>query len=77
MPNSMTAFGRSRGTSQDGSKIITVEIKSVNSRYMDATVNLPRMYVYLEEKVTQMLLGVLLITESGTTDPRGKFLYHK
>ncbi len=73
MPNSMTAFGRSRGTSQDGSKIITVEIKSVNSRYMDATVKLPRMYAYLEEKVKGLLAaqgvsrgGVEVLQQTGT-----------
>ncbi|GFI55270.1 hypothetical protein IMSAG013_00312 [Clostridiales bacterium] len=79
MPNSMTAFGRSRGTSQDGSKIITVEIKSVNSRYMDATVKLPRMYAYLEEKVKGLLaaqgvsrgkvevyIGVEVLQQTGT-----------
>ncbi len=55
MLSSMTAFGRSRGASVDGSKIITVEIKSVNSRYMDATVKLPRIYAYLEEKIKACL----------------------
>ena len=79
MPNSMTAFGRSRGTSRDGSKIITVEIKSVNSRYMDATVKLPRMYAYLEEKIkgclaaqgvsrgkVEVYIGVEVLQQTGT-----------
>ena len=47
----MTAFGRARGCSSDGGRDITVEIKSVNSRYMDCTVKLPRMYSFLEEKI--------------------------
>lgn len=51
MPKSMTAFGRARGCSSDGGRDITVEIKSVNSRYMDCTVKLPRMYSFLEEKI--------------------------
>lgn len=51
MPKSMTAFGRARGCSADGGRDITVEIKSVNSRYMDCTVKLPRMYSFLEEKI--------------------------
>ena len=55
MPKSMTAFGRSRNTSADGSKDITAEIKSVNSRYMDCTVKLPRMYSFLEERVKAYL----------------------
>ncbi len=64
MAKSMTAFGRSRGVSSDMSKNITVEIKSVNSRFMDCTVKLPRMYSFLEEKIKAYL------TEKGVT--RGK-----
>ena len=55
MPKSMTAFGRARNTSADGSKDITAEIKSVNSRYMDCTVKLPRMYSFLEERIMAYL----------------------
>jgi uncharacterized protein (TIGR00255 family) len=49
MANSMTAFGRAAGTSN--SKNITVELKSVNSRYLDPTVKISRPYSFLEEKV--------------------------
>lgn len=51
----MTAFGRARSLSADGSKDITAEIKSVNSRYLDCTVKLPRMYSFLEEKIKAYL----------------------
>lgn len=64
MANSMTAFGRARCISSDGSKDITAEIKSVNSRYLDCTVKLPRMYSFLEEKIKAYL------TSNGIT--RGK-----
>ena len=49
MVKSMTAFGRAKieGEKQD----ITVEIKSVNSRFYDCSVKLPRMYMFLEERV--------------------------
>ena len=49
MIKSMTAFGRAKleGESRD----ITVEMKSVNSRFFDCTVKLPRSFSYLEEKV--------------------------
>ena len=49
MVKSMTAFGRAKleGEKQD----ITVEIKSVNSRFFDCSVKLPRMYMFLEERV--------------------------
>ena len=55
MPKSMTAFGRARVSVSNGSKDITAEIKSVNSRYMDCTVKLPRMYSFLEEKIKAYL----------------------
>lgn len=51
----MTAFGRAKGVSHDGSLDITAEIKSVNSRYLDCTVKLPRAYSFLEEKVKSYL----------------------
>lgn len=55
MLKSMTAFGRARAVSSDGALDITAEIKSVNSRYLDCTVKLPRMYGFLEEKVKAFL----------------------
>lgn len=64
MANSMTAFGRAKALSADGSKNITCEIKSVNSRYLDCTVKIARTYSYLEEKVKAYL------TQKGIT--RGK-----
>lgn len=51
MLKSMTAFGRARKNSAAGDKDITAEIKSVNSRYLDCTVKLPRMYSFLEERI--------------------------
>lgn len=49
MIKSMTAFGRAKleGESRD----ITVEIKSVNSRYFDCSVKMPRSYLFLEERI--------------------------
>lgn len=49
MIKSMTAFGRAKREGAD--KDITVEIKSVNSRYFDCTVKMPRLYLPLEEKI--------------------------
>ncbi len=49
MLKSMTAFGRGRSEGED--KDITVEIKSVNSRYFDCTVKCPRVYSSFEEKI--------------------------
>lgn len=49
MIRSMTAFGRHSETVNN--KSITVEIKSVNNRYFDCSVRLPRNYSFLEEKI--------------------------
>jgi uncharacterized protein (TIGR00255 family) len=49
----MTAFGRER--QNVGGKDITVEIKSVNNRYLDCQVRLPHVYSALEQKVKQRL----------------------
>jgi uncharacterized protein (TIGR00255 family) len=45
----MTAFGRAKHEGE--SKNITVELKSVNSRYFDCSVKMPRAYIFLEERI--------------------------
>lgn len=64
MLKSMTAFGRARAVSPSATKDITAEIKSVNSRFLDCTVRLPRSYSFLEERIKSLL------SERGIT--RGK-----
>lgn len=49
MIKSMTAFGR--GTCENDRKHVTVEIKSVNSRFFDCAVKLPRSHALLEERI--------------------------
>lgn len=49
MIKSMTAFGRAKAEGER--RDITVEMKSVNSRFFDCTVKLPRSLSYLEEKI--------------------------
>ena len=51
MVKSMTAFGRAK--LQGEAKDITIEIKSVNSRFFDCTVKLPRAYIFLEERIKE------------------------
>ncbi len=53
MANSMTAFGRA--VKAVNNKNITVELKSVNSRYLDPTIKISRPYSFLEEKVKSKL----------------------
>lgn len=51
MVRSMTGFGR--GTYCENGKEFTVEIKSVNHRYIDFYIKLPRQIAYLEERVRE------------------------
>lgn len=53
MANSMTAYGRA--VKQTENKLITVELKSVNNRYFDCSVKLPRTYSPLEDKVRSFI----------------------
>ena len=55
MVRSMTGFGRCRETVNGLD--ITVEIKSVNSRFFDCNVKISRAYGYLEERVKPYLQG--------------------
>ena len=50
---SMTAFGRDKQTV--AGKDITVEIRSVNNRFFDCSVRMPRAFSYLEEKIKPYL----------------------
>ena len=47
----MTAFGRAKREGEQ--KDITIEIKSVNSRFFDCNVKLPRAYIFLEERIKE------------------------
>lgn len=49
MIKSMTGFGRSEYN--DGKRNIIVEIKTVNHRYADISVRMPRRYSFVEDKV--------------------------
>lgn len=49
MIRSMTGYGRGEAT-RNGRKI-TVEVRSVNNRYLDCSVKLPRAYIFAEDAV--------------------------
>ena len=55
MIRSMTAYGRAKR--QIGGRDILVEIKSVNSRYLDCTVKTSRLFGFLEEKAKAYILA--------------------
>ena len=49
MVKSMTGYGRARQTLNG--RDITVEVRSVNNRYLDCTVKVPRTYIFAEDAV--------------------------
>ena len=53
MIRSMTGYGRSARTVDN--REITVEIRSVNNRYLDCNVKLPRIYSYVEDPIKQLI----------------------
>lgn len=53
MVKSMTGYGRARQTRDR--RDITVEVRSVNNRYLDCTVKLPRAYIFAEESIKSLV----------------------
>jgi uncharacterized protein (TIGR00255 family) len=53
MVRSMTGFGR--GTYSENGKEFTVEIKSVNHRYIDFYIKMPRQIAFMEDKVREVV----------------------
>ena len=58
MIRSMTSFGSSN--SEEGKKrVFTVEMKSVNSRYLDVNIRMPKSIISLEEEIRKMISNSL------------------
>lgn len=57
MIKSMTGFGRGEFT--DGKRNIITEIRSVNHRYSDITVKMPRRYNFAEDKIKSIVKEVV------------------
>ncbi len=80
MLNSMTGYGRFEQI--DESKKIVIDIRSVNHRYSDVTVKLPRAYGYLEDKIREYVLenisrgkvDVFIYIENYTSDDKAVIL---
>ena len=53
MIKSMTGFGRCEST--DEKRKITVEIKSVNHRYLDASIKMPKKLNFFETSIRNLL----------------------
>lgn len=57
MIKSMTGYGRARGELHK--RDITVEVRSVNNRYLDCNVKMPRMYAFAEDAVKSCVQKVV------------------
>ena len=55
MIKSMTGYGRGEAVLRG--RPITVEVRSVNNRYLDCTVKLPRIYVFAEDAIKSAVQG--------------------
>ncbi len=75
MVRSMTGYGRGERTYED--MTVTVELRSVNNRYLDCTVKMPRSYLFAEDAMkTRVQAGIsrgkvdvfVTITRAGGDD---------
>ncbi|HPR23657.1 MAG TPA: YicC family protein [Bacillota bacterium] len=74
MIKSMTGFGK--GEYSDGKRIITAEVRSVNHRYSDINVKMPRRYNFAEDKIKNIVketvkrgkVEVAILIEAVTED---------
>lgn len=53
MVRSMTGYGK--GEASEQGLVITVELRSVNNRYLDTTIKMPRTYLFAEDSLKEML----------------------
>lgn len=75
MPFSMTGYGRFKLEDYSGYNI-TVEIRSVNHRFLDLSLRLPKNHSWLEESLTKVIkplfqrgkIDVFVLVENHTTD---------
>ena len=63
MIKSMTGYGRAEETAEGTA--ITVELRSVNNRYLDCNVRIPRLYLFAEEAIKSRVQGT---TSRGKVD---------
>lgn len=71
MIKSMTGFGR--GEHEEYGRNFTVEIKTVNHRYSDITVKLPRQLIYLEDNIRKYILKFISRGKVDVFITQGKF----
>ena len=70
MIKSMTGFGRSEV--EDGKRRVTVEIKAVNHRYLDASIKMPKKLNFFESAIRTLLKEYIQRTSMLLILPRRK-----
>jgi hypothetical protein len=80
MIKSMTGFGR--GEYSDGKRNVTAEIKTVNHRYSDINVKMPKRYSFAEENIKNGItvkdfydLEVINLGMSGSLEEEAKKMF--
>ena len=72
MVKSMTGYGRAEETLAGGT--LTVEVRSVNNRYLDCNVRIPRLYLFAEETLKSRVQNTISrgkVDVFVTLDPAG------
>ena len=57
MVKSMTGYGRAEKTISG--RTITAEVRSVNNRYLDCNIRMPRLYLFAEEGMKSLVQGII------------------
>ena len=60
MVKSMTGYGRAEDTLNGCT--ITVELRSVNNRYLDCNVRMPRLYLFAEETIKSRVQNTISLS---------------
>ena len=81
MVKSMTGYGRAR--EMRNGRDITVEVRSVNNRYLDCTVKMPRAYIFAEDRmkarvqqaISRGKVDVFVTIDASAADPLARGYY--
>ena len=82
MPNSMTGFARKSITFEN--VIIEIEIRSLNSRFLDISLKMPKIYLEFENTLRSLVSGVITrgrieinINRNDSAAPAKKILFNE
>ena len=64
---SMTGYGKCTVSKND--RVLTIELKTVNNRFLDVNIRLPRSIMYLEDSVRKQLAEKINQISDGKSTP--------